>query len=236
MVLKDTIIAKLWEIQSLERREHSVVNFPTSMEMIGIKVPEMRLMMKSILPEIKNLDYDSQINLALELIGTGIFEAQQFAFLMIGEDKKMMNILTREDALKFKVNLDNWCSVDTYCCYISSVLWRQGKFSDDEIRSWAFAENFWERRCAVVSTVPLNTKARGGKGDTVRTIDICSLLVSDKHQMVQKAISWALRSLIAFDRKAVETFMLNYDNVISSRVRKEVNSKLTTGLKNGTKK
>jgi 3-methyladenine DNA glycosylase AlkD len=50
--------------------------------------------------------------------------------------------------------------------------------------------------------------------------------------MVQKAISWALRELVARDRKAVERFLAAHGDAVSSRVRREVLRKLRTGKKN----
>jgi hypothetical protein len=53
--------------------------------------------------------------------------------------------------------------------------------------------------------------------------------------MVVKGLSWALRELVYFDRRAVEAFLQEYDAVLAGRVRREVGSKLRTGLKNKRK-
>ena len=53
----------------------------------------------------------------------------------------------------------------------------------------------WWRRAALVSTVPLNNKTRGGNGDPARTLAICRMLVADRDDLVVKAMSWALREL-----------------------------------------
>jgi hypothetical protein len=49
--------------------------------------------------------------------------------------------------------------------------------------------------------------------------------------MVIKALSWALRSLIQWDRKAVSRFLKEYDDAVASRVKREVRTKLRTGRK-----
>jgi len=84
----------------------------------------------------------------------------------------------------------------------------------------------------VVSTVALNLKSRGGKGDTSRTIEICEQVVDDHHDMIQKALSWALRELSKRDREAVLDFMERNMNRLASRVVREVNHKLEFGTKN----
>ena len=86
----------------------------------------------------------------------------------------------------------------------------------------------------MVSTVALNNKARGGDGDTGRTLMICKMLVADRDDMVVKALSWALRELSKRDPKSVRTFLREHD-VLAPRVVREVNSKLKTGLKNPRK-
>ena len=62
----------------------------------------------------------------------------------------------------------------------------------------------WWRRAALVSTVPLNVAARGGHGDPRRALAVCRLLVDDPDDMVEKALSWALRCLVPHDRAGVE--------------------------------
>jgi 3-methyladenine DNA glycosylase AlkD len=49
--------------------------------------------------------------------------------------------------------------------------------------------------------------------------------------MVVKALSWALRSLIAWDRKAVAKFLAEHDSDLAPRVKREVRTKLRTGRK-----
>jgi 3-methyladenine DNA glycosylase AlkD len=50
--------------------------------------------------------------------------------------------------------------------------------------------------------------------------------------MVVKAMSWALRELIAHDEDAVREFIKEHEDVLASRVKREVNNKLRIGLKN----
>jgi len=92
--------------------------------------------------------------------------------------------------------------------------------------------NVWMRRLALVATVPLNLSSRGGGGDTGRTLLICREAVTDHQDMVVKALSWALRSLIRWDKDAVGIFMENYESQLHKRVIREVNHKLNFGTKN----
>jgi 3-methyladenine DNA glycosylase AlkD len=84
----------------------------------------------------------------------------------------------------------------------------------------------------LASTVALNLKSRGGDGDAPRTLMVCEMLANDHEDMVVKALSWALRQLVDHDRAAVEDFLERHDEVLASRVRREVRTKLETGYKN----
>jgi len=128
--------------------------------------------------------------------------------------------------------LDEWGEVDCFACYLAGPAWREHQISDKVIHRWARSKDRWWRRIALVSTVPLNSKARGGSGDTERTIEVCRLLVSDRDDMVVKALSWALRELSKRDPKRVKQFIDEHRDVLAARVVREVSNKLSTGLKN----
>jgi len=132
--------------------------------------------------------------------------------------------------------IDSWGSVDGFGCLISGPAWQENQVPDTLIRRWARAEDRWWRRAALVSTVPLNVRARGGTGDVPRTLGVCKMLVDDRDDMVVKALSWALRVLVVHDAEAVGAFLAEYEDRLAARVKREVRNKLTTGLKNPRRK
>jgi 3-methyladenine DNA glycosylase AlkD len=127
----------------------------------------------------------------------------------------------------------DWGAVDAFGCSISGPAWRRGALADGVIRRWAASPDRWWRRAALVSTVPLNLRSRGGTGDTGRTLDIARRLAADRDDMVVKALSWALRELVAWDPEAVRGFLDAHDGILAARVRREVRNKLETGRKRG---
>lgn len=132
--------------------------------------------------------------------------------------------------------LDSWGSVDSFGRTLSGPAWRDGLIGDGVILRWARSRDKWWRRAALVSTVALNVKSQGGKGDSPRTLNICRLLVDDHEDTIEKALSWALRELVAHDKRAVEDFIAEYKGELGSRVRREVGNKLRTGLKSPRRK
>ena len=132
--------------------------------------------------------------------------------------------------------MNSWWVVDSFACYLSGPAWREGQISDKVIESWAASDDLWWRRAALASTIPLNCRTRGGKGDVRRTIQICSLLVGDREEMVVKALSWSLRELAKREPDTVALFLTQNRDLLAPRVVREVTNKLTTGLKNPTAK
>jgi len=128
--------------------------------------------------------------------------------------------------------MDSWDQVDCFGSYLSGPAWRAELIGDETIYKWAGSPDRWWRRAALVSTVALNTKSRGGTGDAKRTLAVCERLTDDRDDMVVKAMSWALRTLGARDRKAVRAFIDGHRDELAARVVREVENKLRTGLKN----
>jgi 3-methyladenine DNA glycosylase AlkD len=148
-------------------------------------------------------------------------------------NKNALGLLRLPDLEELGINMDNWATTDTFSVMIAGWAWRENQITDSDVLSWLNSENRWWRRAAVVSTVPLNLRARGGKGDTKRTLMICEKVVTDHDDMIVKALSWALRELSKTAKPAVETFMEKHEKQLAGRVRREVFTKLETGRKNG---
>lgn len=128
--------------------------------------------------------------------------------------------------------IDSWSTVDSFARTLSGPAWLRGQIEDEVIHRWAQSEDRWWRRVALVSTVALNVRSRGGQGDVSRTLAVCTPLASDHDDMVVKALSWALRELVVHDPEAVEAFLVAHDDELAARVKREVRNKLETGLKN----
>ncbi|HZZ35206.1 MAG TPA: DNA alkylation repair protein [Caulobacteraceae bacterium] len=131
----------------------------------------------------------------------------------------------------FAEGLDSWDTVDAFGRILSGPAWLRGWIADDLIAAWAASPDRWLRRAALVSTVALNAKTDGGPGDAVRTLAICRALAADRDDMVEKALSWALRELLLRDEAAVVRFLEDHDAVLPARAKREVRHKLETGLK-----
>ncbi|MCP4309756.1 MAG: DNA alkylation repair protein [Bacteroidetes bacterium] len=226
------IIEALEELSTTRRLEMSARNFPTSQRVIGVTNPDMKAVIKALRERNAGWIEQEWIELCKALVKQDIFECQVVAYEMIGRDKKLLNVLTYEDLTALWRNLDNWASVDHFTVGIYGVLWGRGVVKDHHIEKHLKSGNFWDRRVAVVSTVALNLKSRGGRGDTPRTLSVCERVVDERNPMIWKALSWALRELSKSDREAVEVFLEKHGTRMSKQVVREVRHKLDYGTKN----
>lgn len=150
---------------------------------------------------------------------------------VLAAHREAMDSLSIRDVESIGAGMASWDEVDGFGVLLSGAAWLKGRISDADVKRWAKSRDLWWRRAALVSTVVLNAKSRGGNGDTQRTLMIAEILVHDHEDMIVKALSWALRSLAPWDRKAVHGFLAKHDADLAARVKREVRNKLRTGLK-----
>jgi 3-methyladenine DNA glycosylase AlkD len=157
--------------------------------------------------------------------------ADDLAYELLYHHPGGLDQLGVEEVERLGEGMADWGSVDAFGCTVSGPVWRRGRLPDAAVQRWAASPDRWWRRAALVSTVPLNLRSRGGTGDTGRTLDICRRLAADDDDMVVKALSWALRELVVWDPQAVQRFLDTHHDVLTARVRREVRNKLETGRK-----
>lgn len=192
---------------------------------VGSTIAEQRAVRKVFSGRLRTLDASVVVATAMRLLDGHRWVGYELVY----HHPTALGSLTAGQVEALGDTFDGWGAVDAFGRYISGPAWRIGAIEDDLIRSWTTSDDRWWRRAALVSTVPLNLPSAGGTGDTARTIDICERLVADRDDMVVKALSWALRQLAHWDSDAVRAFLDRHET--AARVRREVTSKLETGLK-----
>ena len=193
-----------------------------------MNVPQMRKKRRELSKSLARCSASEVLKAAHELLGRGhLFVAYELVLhhpaALASLDSKRLEALGR--------GIDSWGAVDCFGCYLAGPVWQARQISDSLIHGWARSPDRWWRRAALVATVGLNCPARGGRGDTRRTLRVCRMLAADRDDMVVKALSWALRELSKRDPTAVRRF-LEQQPALAARVIREVRNKLTTGLKN----
>ena len=198
----------------------------------SLKAESMRDVRREFSKRLAMISPQVMIGLALELLERPNFEYRFVAYELVCHHQAALRSLGERELEQLGYGIDSWEDVDTFACYLAGPAWREHQVPDTLIELWAHSEDRWWRRAALVSTVALNNKARGGRGDTARTLQVCRVLAGDRDEMVVKAMSWALRELSKRDLQAVHEFLAEQQSVLAARVVREVRNKLSTGLKN----
>lgn len=209
---------------------------PSAQADFGVYVADLRRIVREYRKRLAGESGEFVYRLGLALLARRISECRQVAYELTAGHPAARDSLNVKRIEFLGEGIDNWACVDSFCCTLVGRAWREGRITDATIKRWSRSPDLWWRRAAVVATVPLNVRARGGAGDPDRTLVICDLLVCDREAIVQKAISWALRELVEWDRAGVERFLAEHAETVSALVRREVRRKLDTGSKNRRKR
>ncbi|MBN1246543.1 MAG: DNA alkylation repair protein [Anaerolineae bacterium] len=195
--------------------------------------PNIRAVRREFTSKLKAAPPEVVLGLAMTLVHQYGYRGD--AYELLRYHKAAFESLTEAQIEALGEGIDSWWSVDGFARTISGPAWLEGLLGDETIHRWARSDNLWWRRAALVSTVALNVRSRGGYGDVDRTLAVCRMLADDHEDMVVKALSWTLRELVVHDPDAVWDFLATYHDVLAARVKREVNNKLETGLKNPRK-
>jgi 3-methyladenine DNA glycosylase AlkD len=217
----ETIVAEIRaEIEALPRRD----------------TPSLRAVRKAWSAKLKPALAADVIAAAQALERPAGQEGKWIAYELIRHHKGAFEAVTTEQIEDFASRIASWYATDAFGTILSGPLWAKGRVPDAMIDAWSRSPQMWLRRSALVATVGLNGSLPGGRGDPARTLPICLRMAADREDMIEKAVSWALRYLSQKDRGAVAAFMDEHGGEFCARVRREVRNKLTTGLKSGALK
>ena len=199
-------------------------------------VPAIRSLRRELSRQLARASADTAITLARDIVGRslqpGAPDLRWVAYELLHYHRRAAVALDLALLEELGASLNSWDSVDVFALYLAGPAWRREQIADEDIHRWAGSGNRWRRRAALVCTVALNNKARGGQGDAHRTLKVCERLAADPDDMVVKALSWALRQLVWHDRVAVEDFLARHSNTLAARVKREVGNQLRAGRKN----
>lgn len=199
---------ELRKFYSLERAKNSAWFFKTGKgeygagdKFMGITMPQLRIVAKKYFDKIS-------IPETLKILKSKFHEERMLALLILmfkyKEANKKKN--EKEKIEIFKVYLantkyiNNWDLVDITCrdtvgAYLldrnKSVLYKLAK-----------SKNLWERRIAIVSTFYFIAK-----NDLDDTFKIAEILLNDSHDLIHKAVGWALREAGKHDKTRLLAFL-----------------------------
>jgi 3-methyladenine DNA glycosylase AlkD len=193
--------------------------------------PALRGVRRSLSRTLAEASPSLVLTVADALVKRGGWADRVIAYETVAAHRSAFAALDETRVIRWSQGLEDWGTVDLFGCTVGGQAWREGLLCDAVVEAWSRSPDRWRRRLALVCTVPLNSKARGGDGDATRTLRICETLGDDRDDMVVKALSWALRELGKRDAGAVRRFLSQNQDRLAARVRREVTNNLTTGKK-----
>ena len=106
-------------------------------------------------------------------------------------------------------NINNWDLVDVSAPTVGAFL-LSSRGARKFLHEMAIDENLWVRRTSILFTF-----ASLRIGDTKPTIDISTKLLGDEHDLIQKAVGWALREVGKIDQAILRKYLTKYGRKMS---------------------
>ncbi len=171
---------------------------------LGIRVPEQRKIARQFqedlpLDEVKRL-----------LESPWHEERLTSLFILVSKYKQAADKVKQEIASFYHKNrayVNNWDLVDSSAPYIL------GDYLTNHSRAvllrLARSNSVWDRRIAILSTFLWIRQ-----GEFEDAFKVINILLNDEHDLIQKAVGWALREIGKADRKSLTTFLDNQASIL----------------------
>ncbi len=169
----------------------------TSLEIRGVSSKQHKILSKEFVAEFgKDPGQDFIHKVSLSLWKSTIFEEKGKAIGLICLYPRYFDDATWKIAEKYLAELDNWAFHDEIATGIFGelILLDMGRFK--RLSKWTKSANFWERRSSAVATIPLN---QSGNVNPKLSFKMCKPLMVDGEIMVQKGVSWTIRTASKHD-------------------------------------
>ena len=167
---------------------------------LGIVVPKTRVIAKKYpdlsLPEIKKLT--ESIYHEVRFCGLLILVSQFEKAKTRAIQKKLFEFYTGQLKAGY---VNNWDLID-----VTGV--RMGKYLLDEknslsiLKKLAKSDDLWEKRMAVIFTFAFQRA-----GDPYTTLEMADILLKDDHDLIHKAVGWALREVGKMDGPLLRNYL-----------------------------
>ena len=163
---------------------------------LGVTVPDLRRLAR----QYQGLPLKG----VARLLKSEWHEERLLALLILVRQYARANPATRNAIYKLYLrntkHVDNWDLVDCSAEHIVGAQLENG--NRRRLRRLAKSTSVWERRIAMLSTFRYIKK-----GEHDDALAIATLLVADRHDLIQKAVGWMLREIGNRDRAAEERFL-----------------------------
>jgi len=150
---------------------------------LGVSVPVQR--------KIASKFKDTPLSEIDKLLNSKFHEERLVSLFILVDKFKKGNEKVKEEIFNFYLsktkNINNWDLVDSSAHKIVGEYLLKNK-NEELLKKLARSKNLWERRIAMIATYQFIIN-----GNSRTTYEIANLLLSDRHELIQKAVGWMLR-------------------------------------------
>jgi len=209
---------------------------PTGLKVYGLRVPQLRDIARAWQRAHKQITCEGLMALVEALWDGRSREERLLVIYLLGHYKRCIPGLTWAHFERWRQDLDNWEVTDGLGQWVLAFwLLEDPKARLAHLRNLIADEDVWCRRLALVATVPIN---RGHTDLTIPdlTLELVDRVKEERHPMITKAVSWALRGMTKTHPDQVAAYLEENRELLAAHVVREVTNKLRTGLKRGKAK
>ena len=169
-------------------------------EFYSIKVPEIKILAKRLHEEYSLNDFYKIFN---KLWKSGYHEEMYLAIHTLELYKENFDMDTWK-FLKLKLkDLKSWDQIDSIAVNVLGPMLLEHPKLEKEVLKLSKNKNFWLRRLAIISTLPLIKKGR-----IKLTLDLAYIYLSDKEENIHKATGWILNEAGKEKPEIIKNFIL----------------------------
>lgn len=165
---------------------------------IGVVVPAQRLIAK----EFRELP----LNEVLKLLQSKLHEERLCALLILTYKYPKLNEQEKKQVIAFYLKhvkfINNWDLVDLSAPKLLGQYLLEQHSERKILYKLAKSQNLWERRIAILATYSFIKRK-----EFTDTLKLAELLLTDKQDLLHKAVGWMLREVGKLDQKAEEEFL-----------------------------
>jgi len=167
---------------------------PTGLKVYGLRVPQLRDIARAWGRAHQQIARDDLAALVDSLWNGESREERMLFTYLLEHYKLLVPDLTRADFERWRRGLDNWEMTDGLGWVLALWLLGDPDTRLDYLGELIADEDVWSRRLALVATTPIN---RGHTGFTIPdlTLELVDRVKEERHPMITKAVSWALREM-----------------------------------------
>lgn len=171
-------------------------------EFYGIRVPEIRDMAKRLHDEHSLNDFYKIFN---KLWKSGYHEEMSLALYTLQLYEKKFDFETWEFLEPKLRDIKSWDQIDCVSSSLTGKILLKYPRLERELLKLSRDKNFWMRRIAIVSTLPLIKK-----GEIGLTMRLAEKYVYDREPYIQKATGWMLREAGKQKPEIIKKFILKH--------------------------